>query len=263
MKYWNIELDLIEGPEVVTASTQAFGAWARIIVYCARIENSGLLRGAAQWQDRQWTATCRVGKSDVDAAVEAGLILVKGEDVEARFYPFEREQSEIARRAESVKGGQSTSPAKAAAARSNGSLGGRPRAAFPLTQDNPPNKPTETHGNPPNKPTAPVSTYEKGPETQRKGKEGKGKERNTYKGQHLLPGMSAKAESIKIPANWSPQMETAWTEWQKHRAAAGKPLTAQSAKLQQAMIETWGEAKAVINIERSINAGWQGLFDPP
>lgn len=178
MKYWNLDLDLMEAPELVTASAQAFGAWARIVAYCVRLENGGHLRSAATWQARQWAATCRLDLADVDAAREARLVAIHGEDLRVLFYPHNRQQAEQTRRAEGFAAGSVSTPAKAEAARSNGRLGGRPRIHFPETQEtheNPRNNPRETQEKPTEKPTAARAPSENGPKTERKVSKDKGK----------------------------------------------------------------------------------------
>jgi hypothetical protein len=171
VRYWNQDLDLLEAPELVAATAQAYGAWSRICAYCVRLENGGILRGAASWQARQWAATCRLDPAEVDAALEAGLVVTHGNDLRALFYPQSREQAEQTRRAEGMAAGSVSTPAKAAAARINGQNGGRPRIHIPKTQEthgNPPGNPRETQEKPTGKPTAPAAPSENGSETQGK-----------------------------------------------------------------------------------------------
>jgi hypothetical protein len=171
VRYWNQDLDALEAPDLVAATAQAYGAWSRICAYCVRLENGGVLRGAAGWQARQWAATCRLDPEDIVAALDAGLVSQNGDDVRVAFYPHQRQQSEQARRIEGAEGGAISTPAKAEAARSNGRLGGRPRIHFPKTQEphgNPPQNPRETQEKPTAKPTGGPAPSENRPKTQGK-----------------------------------------------------------------------------------------------
>lgn len=60
----------------------------------------------------------------------------------------------------------------------------------------------------------------------------------------------------------SPEFVQAWGWWLDDRRARRKPVTAYAATLQLRQLEKWGPAKAVRAIERAVERGWQGLFDP-
>ena len=52
-----------------------------------------------------------------------------------------------------------------------------------------------------------------------------------------------------------------WSDWVIHRKEIKKPLTPTAAKQQLVKLKEMGEPSAVTTIERSINAGWTGLFE--
>lgn len=56
-----------------------------------------------------------------------------------------------------------------------------------------------------------------------------------------------------------------WQMWVDYRAEAGKKLTATSAKLQLRSLNAWAEKghEPKTIIEKSIERGWMGLFEPP
>jgi len=58
------------------------------------------------------------------------------------------------------------------------------------------------------------------------------------------------------------EFESAWKEWQQYRIGIRKKLTAPTIAKQIKMLESLGPAKAIEAIGKSIENGWQGLFDP-
>lgn len=51
-------------------------------------------------------------------------------------------------------------------------------------------------------------------------------------------------------------------EWCSHRKHAGKPVTVEAWNRTVAKLEGWGVERARIAIAHSIEAGWQGVFEP-
>ena len=123
MFIWNLRIDLLDEPDFACASMVAKGTWLSIMATCVRLTNGGILEGAASWEDGRWLMVCRVHLSDVEEAISAGLMVRRGGSVEVVGYPVDSEASYLGKRAR----GQVSSPQKAAAARANGRLGGRPR----------------------------------------------------------------------------------------------------------------------------------------
>lgn len=56
--------------------------------------------------------------------------------------------------------------------------------------------------------------------------------------------------------------QAAWLSWVEYRRQAGKRLTAATIAKQVKRLESWGHDDAIRAIERSIENGWQGLFEP-
>jgi len=64
------------------------------------------------------------------------------------------------------------------------------------------------------------------------------------------------------PLKDSPDFKLAWSAWVAYRKEARKPLTRSTIKSQLKKLAGMGTAKAVASINRSIECGWTGLFDP-
>jgi hypothetical protein len=78
-----------------------------------------------------------------------------------------------------------------------------------------------------------------------------------------LPPKEAEPEKNIIPEGLRvPEFESAWSRWEQHRLEIRKKLTPSTRKRQLEELAKWGAAKAVAAIDKSIMAGWQGLFDP-
>lgn len=74
---------------------------------------------------------------------------------------------------------------------------------------------------------------------------------------------AASADDVPVPeALDTPAFRKAWEDWKKYRKQARKPLTPISMERQFSMLSRLGAAAAVASIERSIERGWQGLFEP-
>ena len=64
-----------------------------------------------------------------------------------------------------------------------------------------------------------------------------------------------------IPANLqSESFTSSWERWKRHRSEIRKPLTKSCAKMQLEKLSKLGREVAISTINRSIEAGWTGLF---
>jgi len=85
----------------------------------------------------------------------------------------------------------------------------------------------------------------------RKGKEGKGKDKDACGLSPVTPLLSS-----------SPDFLSAWAEWEQHRREIKHPLTPTAAKQQIARLDAMGPERATAAIRNSIANGWRGLFEP-
>jgi len=60
----------------------------------------------------------------------------------------------------------------------------------------------------------------------------------------------------------SDEFRTAWNSWVDYRKEIKKKLTHSTVEKIFKEMQKWGEAKAIISIDLSIQNGWQGLFEP-
>lgn len=68
---------------------------------------------------------------------------------------------------------------------------------------------------------------------------------------------------LEIPDNLDTKaFRDTWDLWVQHRKELKKKITPTAQKLQLRKLSAWGEAKAIVAIETSIESGWQGLFEP-
>jgi len=84
----------------------------------------------------------------------------------------------------------------------------------------------------------------------------------TAKNNHEQPKQARGVVSIPEPLASSPAFATVWKEWLAYRRERRKALPPQTAKRQLTKLATWGADKSIRAIERSIENGWAGIFDP-
>jgi hypothetical protein len=73
---------------------------------------------------------------------------------------------------------------------------------------------------------------------------------------------AAPALVIEIPLTLQTDaFRKAWSDWQDHRRQIRKRLTPLAAERQLGQLASWGAARAIAAIERSISAGWTGIFE--
>ena len=115
MKYLNLELANLRGPEYLGSDPVDRATWLCLLAYSADQENSGRLAGAAGWKDRRWQQLVGVTEEEVRRPSE--LWTWTADDLVVNFYPlFQEHQVQVAR--------------------INGAKGGRPPVEnLELTQD--------------------------------------------------------------------------------------------------------------------------------
>jgi hypothetical protein len=66
-----------------------------------------------------------------------------------------------------------------------------------------------------------------------------------------------------LPSNLqTTEFNDAWAAWEKHRAEIRKPLKPTMRAEQLKQLAAWGPTKAVLSLRKSIQNGWQGIFEP-
>jgi hypothetical protein len=103
---------------------------------------------------------------------------------------------------------------------------------------------------------------------QGKGRQGAGKGRQTTKEpfndetkEPSTPPKSPKGDLVEDLPHQSEKFRSAWKGWEKHRTELRKKLTPTTRLKQLTALSELTEAKAIETIERSIAAGWTGLFE--
>ena len=177
MEWLNLHTSTLDSPEFVGADPTDRATWLCLLRYCIGQENGGVIIDCASWPDRRWQQICRVTKKETQVVCD--LWKWEGSTLLVWAYPLEK-QGQVQR----LRGiGSVSSPAKIAAAKANGSLGGRPANNPSHTQQvNPTGTQQETHEKP----------------IEGKGKEGKGKEGKRKGREAMSPaaqGQSARGQA--------------------------------------------------------------------
>ena len=128
MDWLNLHTSILDSPQVLGAEPLDRATWLMLLRYCIGQENGGTISGCAAWKDRKWQQLARVTQAEVKRVSE--LWTWQGDDHFVWGYPLELELE--LRRLREI--GRMSSPAKAAAAKANGSLGGRPTKTQQETQ---------------------------------------------------------------------------------------------------------------------------------
>lgn len=153
MNWINLNIQTLDSENFLGSEPVDRATWLCLLRYCVGQENGGIMTDCLAWGDRKWQQLVRVTKKE--ATRQCDLWSFDGNNLIVWGYPAEK-QTEV-QHLRAI--GKLTTPAKQAAAKANGSKGGRPT-----------NNPT---GNPTQNPTeTEQETHAKPIELERKGKEG-------------------------------------------------------------------------------------------
>lgn len=156
MDWLNLHTSTLDSPEFLGSDPVERSTWLCLLRFCIGQENGGRIALAAEWKDRQWQQVVRVTLREVRRP--ARLWNWTNGDLIVAFYPSEKE-AEVRRN------------------RENGHRGGRPKGNQVVIPNDNPDVTTRfplgsSGGNPD------VSGRFVSAETEGKGREGKGRERN-------------------------------------------------------------------------------------
>jgi len=84
----------------------------------------------------------------------------------------------------------------------------------------------------------------------------------TAKNSHEQPKEARAAVPVPESLASSPAFQSAWKDWLAYRRERRKALTPKTAERQLSKLAKWGADKSIRAIERSIENGWAGIFDP-
>jgi len=80
--------------------------------------------------------------------------------------------------------------------------------------------------------------------------------------QGTTPKARGCAASVSVPVELDSEIfREAWGRWTAHRKELRKPLTPTTTAAQLKRLSAWGVIRAVAAIDRSIEAGWTGIFE--
>ena len=258
MHWLNLEITRTQGPEYTSAEPAQQLAWFHLLLYCAQQENGGVIEGASEFTDRQWSrmidvegATLKSKCSLWSWTEDGGLVVWE--------YPAKQEQVVKAKREGGKRGGEAKAQNRSTATSTPSSTPSR--------------TPTSSA----------TSTPTRSPSTKEKEKE---KEKEELKEE--VPPISPKGElsrekikrpavgpepeacAVILPGKPSAELLEAWREWQHYRqkrasapfAKDRKPWTEQAARLSAKQIMQYatshGDRIVCDRITKAIAAGWQG-----
>lgn len=217
MNYLNLHTDLLRSEDYLGAEPIERATWLNLMAWCATQENGGTIRNAVEWSDRKWQQLCGVTKEEASQASQLYWIDQSGNMV-VKHYPKDKE--------EEVKTN-----------RLNGKKGGRPKKE---TQK----KPGGFESVNPNK-TAGLKIAE----TERKGREGKEKERKGIEKELFAP---TQALAWSEAEGWSGITEKDMNDWKIAYPACD--ITRQLASANQWLLSN--PAKARKTQWRRFITGW-------
>lgn len=96
MEWLNIRTSTLHSPEYIGSGPCERATWFNVSMWCAQQENSGRIKGARAWKDRQWQQTCGVSKREVDNAKI--LLPWVGDDLTVWNYPIAKQEEVLAKR---------------------------------------------------------------------------------------------------------------------------------------------------------------------
>jgi hypothetical protein len=120
MNWLNLSIQTLDSENFLGSDPTQRATWLCLLRYCIGQENGGTITACAGWADRKWQQLVRVTRDEVQSACD--LWQWDGETLVVWGYPIEKE-GEVQQLREL---GKLRTPAKQAAAQSNGKLGGRP-----------------------------------------------------------------------------------------------------------------------------------------
>ena len=130
MKWLNIEIETLRGPEFLGAEPIERATWLSLLSWCAAQENGGVISGCSEWGSRKWQQICGVTKEETLTISE--LFYFDGVDLIVLFFPESQQKTLNSKRESGRTGGLAKTQAKTQAAKKNGAKGGRPRNASPI-----------------------------------------------------------------------------------------------------------------------------------
>ncbi|MCF7864351.1 MAG: hypothetical protein K9L89_06155 [Kiritimatiellales bacterium] len=101
MNYLNLYVPILRSPEFCASSDKARSTWLSLMAFCVEQENGGCIKGAAVWNNRQWLQHCGVSKKVTQSAEH--LIHFNAQDVWVHFYPLEMEAKAKGLRNQAIK----------------------------------------------------------------------------------------------------------------------------------------------------------------
>lgn len=96
MEWLNIRTSTLHSPEYIGSDPRVRATWFNVSMWCAQQENSGRIKGARAWKDRQWQQTCGVSKREVENAKI--LLPWVGDDLTVWNYPIAKQKEVSAKR---------------------------------------------------------------------------------------------------------------------------------------------------------------------
>ena len=90
MNWINLKISVMNSEEPKGATSAELGTWLRLACYCAQQENGGLIKGARNWNTRQWMGI--IGVTEEEIAASTPLWIWKADDLTIWNYPADHQE---------------------------------------------------------------------------------------------------------------------------------------------------------------------------
>ena len=105
MNYLNLHTDLLRSEDYLGAEPVERATWLNLMAWCATQENGGVIENAVGWSDRKWQQLCGVTKDEASQVSELYWIDEKGNMI-VKHYPKDKEEEVKTNRLNGKKGGR-------------------------------------------------------------------------------------------------------------------------------------------------------------
>jgi hypothetical protein len=92
VEWYSLDVVATTGPDWLAIDPALRGHWHALVAVCAQRENSGVLRGARAWSERNWDRLAGLTVPDLVALERENLVRWDGDDLAVIGYDMEREQ---------------------------------------------------------------------------------------------------------------------------------------------------------------------------
>ena len=90
MNWINLKISVMNSEQPKGATSAELGTWLRLACYCAQQENGGTIKGARNWNTRQWMGIIGVTEEEINACTP--LWIWQATDLTIWNYPADHQE---------------------------------------------------------------------------------------------------------------------------------------------------------------------------